>query len=288
MSNEVTPSTTGSPPSPVVVRQDFEFDLPPFPSTASKLVAELNSPEADVPTVVQLIECEPKIASRVIQLANSPVYGASRPIATIGHGIVLLGFKSVAQISLSMVAGDLFNNPDEDCRDGLQDVYGRSLAVAITARLLAKESGMCSPDEAFLGGVMHDIGKVVFFNSAGSEYAKQHADLDDASLLAFEQQRFGTTHAAVGEICGRSWGLPLSITTAIRDHHQSYAQTEDGLTKSVVSGEYFAQKWALGFKDGQHLDRVDEIENEFESTTDEAFEEQCREQFECISEICFN
>lgn len=287
MSNEVSPNTASTQPS-AGVHQDFEFDLPPFPSTASKLVSELNSPEADVPTVVQLIECEPKIASRVIQLANSPVYGASRPITTIGHGIVLLGFKSVGQIALTMVAGDLFDNPDEDCRDGLRDVYCRSLAVAITARLLAKEKRLCSPDEAFLGGVMHDIGKVVFFNSAGSEYAKHQAELDDSSLLAFEQDRFGTTHAEVGEICGRKWGLPVAITTAIRDHHSNYPQTEDGLTQSVISGEYFAQKWSLGFKEGQHLGRVEEIEVEFESTANEAFQLQCQEQFECISEICFN
>jgi putative nucleotidyltransferase with HDIG domain len=287
MSNEVSPSPAPTQPA-VGVHPHFEFDLPPFPSTASNLIAELNSTEADIPTVVQLIECEPKIASRVIQLANSPVYGASRPITTIGHGIVLLGFKSVAQLALTMVAGDLFNNPDEDCRDGLREIYGRSLAVAITARSLAKEKGLCSPDEAFLGGVMHDIGKVVFFNSAGSEYAKQHAVLGDAALLEFERDRFGRTHAEVGEICGRKWGLPVAITNAIRDHHASFQEIEDGLTQSVISGEYFAQHWGLGFKEEQHLASVDEIDTEFESITHEAFQLQCHEQFECISEICFD
>ena len=67
------------------------FEFPQFSSTTSKLVAELNGDHAEVSTIVQLIECEPTVAAKVLKLADSPIYGVNRSVTTIGHAVVLLG-----------------------------------------------------------------------------------------------------------------------------------------------------------------------------------------------------
>lgn len=267
-------------------RHELKFDLPPFPTTASKLVSELNSPDADVPTVVQLIECEPKVASKVIQLANSPMYGASRPITTIGHGIVLLGFRSVSQLALSLVAGDLFDHPDERCRDRLKRTYAKSLAVAIVSRLAAQQIPGANPDEAFLCGVMHDIGKIVFCTSGNEEYLDQCEQLSESQLLEQEEVVFNATHADVGAQCGREWGLPQPITIAISQHHVDFETAGDPLTKSIVAGNYFAEKWGLTGEPGEDFVNVETIENELPSFLEDEFIDACQEQYNEIAKIC--
>ncbi|MFN3191419.1 MAG: HDOD domain-containing protein [Aureliella sp.] len=267
-------------------KHQLEFDLPPFPTTASKLVSELNSPEADVPTVVQLIECEPKVASKVIQLANSPMYGASRPITTIGHGIVLLGFRSVSQLALSLVAGDLFDHPDERCRERLKRTYAKSLAVAIVSRLAAQQLPGANPDEAFLCGVMHDIGKIVFCTSGNDEYLEQCEQLTETQLLRQEEIVFNATHTDIGAQCGRAWGLPQPITTAISDHHTEFESAEDPLTKSIVAGNYFAEKWGLAGEPNESFETSESIENELPSFLEPEFIESCQEQYSEIAKIC--
>ena len=87
----------------------FDYELPAFPTTASSLLSALQSQSVDVGQVTKLIECDPVISSKVLSLANSPLYAPARPISTINHAIVLLGFNSVSQLVLTIATGTLFS-----------------------------------------------------------------------------------------------------------------------------------------------------------------------------------
>ena len=265
---------------------DFKFELPPFPTTASQLVTELSSAEARVPRVAQLIECEPTIASKVLKLANSPLYATSRPISTISHAIVILGFKSVSRLALTVATGSIFEDPSASCAEARRTTYSQSLAIATVARLIAGQTQRVDADEAFLAGVMHDVGKLILFDAAGTAYGEMINDHPAGSILSLEHDAFGTTHPALGMTCGKKWGLPLSINAAISDHHLPMHEVSDPLSQTVIAANYFARRWQLGFGPHEAIDIDQQIESEITCAVDSTIESQCVEQFAAIGEIC--
>lgn len=265
---------------------EFQFDLPPFPTTATQLVAELNNPDVQVPKIIQLIECEPTVGSKVINLANSPLYGTSRPITTIGHAIVILGFKSVAQLALTVATGGVFADDGSPCADARRTTYCQSLGVATLARQIAGQSKQANPDEAFLSGVMHDIGKIILFEAAGITYREMIAGDPTGNTTLAESEEFGTTHPELGKCCGRKWGLPNSIVVAIANHHLSLDDTCDPLSETIIAANHFARSWQIGFEPEDVDGFAEQIEGEVCKHIKGDLQAECVEQFAALREIC--
>lgn len=263
----------------------FQFEIPRFSATASQLVDTLNKGDANVPSVVQLIECEPTISSQVLRLANSPIYGASRVITTIGHAIVVLGFRCVAQQAIAAASGSLFKADDAACKVHRLDTYSQSLAVATTARLIAKQTKVTNPDEAFLCGVVHDVGKLVLFQYAGEAYAQMLDLYPHEKSLAPEIETYGISHASLGRQCGIAWSLPGHMCVTIANHHLPLEAVADSLSKTLICAAYLAKKWQLGFGEEAFAEDTD-MESELCNFEDPDLASECREQFQAIRDIC--
>jgi putative nucleotidyltransferase with HDIG domain len=260
--------------------------LPPFPATASQILSECQKPETNVRTVVQLVECEQAVSSKVIQMANSPMFGASRPIVSINHAIVLLGFNTVSQLAISIAAGSLFKNNDPQLAARQKQTFRQSLACAITARAMAAHVGTANPDEAFLCGVMHDVGKLVLFDVAPIEYCSILDGATEDNTTTEEQSTFGIDHAGVGKRCGVKWGFPSQINAAIEDHHRPMSETEQALSQVVLAGNYYSRRWMIGSNEPPHQAEVLEIENAINANEMASIQDLCKDQFESVVEIC--
>ncbi|QDV87588.1 HDOD domain-containing protein [Planctomycetes bacterium TBK1r] len=268
-------------------RANFQFEIPRFSATASQLVETLNQTEANVPAVVQLIECEPTISSQVLGLANSPIYGASRAITTIGHAVVVLGFRCVAQQAIASASGALFKAKDAACQAHRLDTYIQSLGVATTARFIAKRTKTTNPDEAFLCGVVHDIGKLILFQHAGEAYAGMLDESPHEKSLAPEIESYGITHATLGRQCGVAWSLPTQMCITIANHHLPLNEATDPLSRTLICAAYLAKKWQLGFCEDA-FSEDSEMESELCDFQDPDLAAECREQFEAIRDICLS
>jgi putative nucleotidyltransferase with HDIG domain len=286
--NVTTETQTSSPARRCEQRLDFKFELPPFPTTAAQLVAELSSPEVEVSRVAQLIECEPTIGSRVLGLANSPLYATSRSISTISHAIVILGFKSVSRLALTVATGGMFNQSSAACAEARRTTYCQSLAIATVARLIARETKRVDADEAFLAGVMHDVGKLILFDAAGTAYCEMINDHPAVNIVSLESDAFGITHPELGMSCGKKWGLPPSINAAIANHHFPLHEVADPLSQTVIAANYFARKWQIGFRPEESFDIDERIETASSCATDNTIASECVEQFAAIGEICLS
>lgn len=263
----------------------FEFEIPRFSTTASQIVEELGKDDACVATAIRLIECEPTISSLILRLANSPIYGASREITTIGHAIVVLGFRCVAQQAIAAASGTLFKTGDASLSDHREKTYIQSLGVATAARLLSDQLGMGNPDEAFLCGVVHDVGKLVLFEHDGAEYTRMLEELSHEECLQSEVERYGVTHTTIGRQCGVAWSLPHKMCNSIEDHHGSLSEVEDPLSKTLICALYYAMKWQLGFLEEDFAINPD-LESELGEFETEELIAKCREDFQAICEIC--
>lgn len=279
-----------SPCEPTVESREkatFSFEIPQFSATASQLVDKLNKGDTNVASVVQLIECEPTISSHVLRLANSPIYGASRAITTIGHAIVVLGFRCVAQQAIAAASGALFKSGSDVCDIHRHDTYVQSLAVATTARLVAQQTKRTNPDEAFLCGVIHDVGKLVLFEHAGTEYTNILDVSPHEKSLGPELDAYGVTHPTLGRQCAMAWSLPHNMCAGIANHHSPLDSVADPLSQTIICAAYLAKKWQVGFDESAFAEDPD-MERELCHLHDPELASRCHDQFQAIRDICLS
>ena len=266
----------------------INYELPAFSATANQLVSEINAPEVKTPRVLELIEYEPIISAQILKIANSPLFGSSRPITTIGHAVVILGFRSVSQHAIAAATGELFNSEGGSCVATRKQTYTQSLAVATVGRAIAQQLNLGFPDEAFMCGVLHDIGKLVLLENEGERYEsilQQHREFETP---AAETEAFGVTHPTIGKCCGNAWGLPGAINLAIANHHHGIHEVSDPLSTAMVLANYYARKWEIGFKEDPDFVAIDALEQALPSEFVENLKAECVDQYDAIREICMS
>lgn len=226
---------------------DDLIQLRPLPATALQIMKACRNEELNVQDLIQLVECDPAISTRVLSMVNSSMYGYSREIASIDQAVVVLGFKSLSQLAVSIAAEKVFSEGDVAV-DARSTLFDHSLGCAAVARLLAKHSGLQSDSgAAFLAGMLHDVGKLVFFDVAPNAYLDMH-ELPHANLLEREQDAFGINHTAIGKKFGEHWGLPATINEAIAGHHQKVDETSEPILWITSLANELARHWGIGQK----------------------------------------
>jgi putative nucleotidyltransferase with HDIG domain len=202
-------------------------DIPSLPEVVNKIIQLLSQPNTPASEIAQLIAYDPGLTSRVLRMVNSAAYGFNRQISSIQHGIMILGFNTVRGLVLSASIFKLLGQSGTDSRLNHQKFWEHSLATASAARSLAKFLRIPEAEEAFSGGMLHDIGKVVLdvyfmesYRQVVETAAKKGISMHGEEYLALERELLGTTHAELGALLTAKWKLPITITEVIQYHHQ--------------------------------------------------------------------
>jgi putative nucleotidyltransferase with HDIG domain len=195
--------------------------LPPLPATTGLVLRLTDDPESTISDVAQAISGDQALAASILKLANSAYYGFSRRIGSIQEGIVLLGFAAVRSLTFASAAKGLLGRQLEGYMLEAGELWRHSLGCATAARIIAKRTRYPRAENAFVAGLLHDIGKVVLNLYVHEQYVdiveltKQGRSFADA-----EQQVIGADHCQVGSGVAGLWNLPPDLTAAIADHHQ--------------------------------------------------------------------
>lgn len=223
---------------------DGMLELRPFPAAASQLMAACNDESSTVRELSEIIKYDPGLSTRLLSIANSPMYGFSAQIRSIDHATVVLGMRALRDLAVSTAVGDVFGSGTR-ATDGIrQKLWDHSLACGCIARLLAEQAKDVAPDEAFLGGVIHDIGKLFILDYDTEAYLQLLADRNRQDLTAAETDRYGMPHTAVGQICGQNWGFPDEVVDVIECHHEPAAAVFNGpLVDIVFAANRLAARW---------------------------------------------
>lgn len=264
-------------------------ELRPFPTVALRVMAACDDPNADPKEISDIIRCDPSMSIRLLRVANSSAYGFSNEISTIDQAIVLLGFRSARNLVLSVAIADVFAG-GEAAREARDNLWAHSLGCAAVARVLASHLGNVSPEEAFLASIVHDIGKLVFYDVVGKDYLAATEDADSCSIVTLETEEFGTDHQQLGQRCADQWSLPIEITDAIACHHMpETAPQGDQLAGLVCVANSLAH--SLGLGGSQNDDENPQLAFERSSIAigNDAIEEICeraRQEFETTLKTC--
>ena len=199
--------------------------IPSIPTLYNSLIVELQSPEASIKRIGDIISKDAGMTAKILQLVNSAFFGLKRSVHSTEEAVHLLGLDIVKTLVLSIEIFSKFNQSDIKSQDfSIDRLMNHSLICANYARLIAREekADKTFQNDAFTAGVLHDVGVLLLVANLPQEYNRVTALAAKNNLLPYEAEQliFGTGHAEVGAYLLGLWGLPDRIMDAVAFHHR--------------------------------------------------------------------
>jgi len=227
---------------PQLSLEDVQF-MTPLKSTVIGLVDECGRTEPRIREITHLIESDPVFAARLLAMANSPLFGCTREIASIDRAVVVLGLKVISELAIVAGTEQTIKNTLGDERMK-QDLFNHLLGCGIVARRLAKTESTIDPGEAFLGGLLHDIGKLLLLSADIHMEQSIAPRATTERQLRTEREHYGVEHQELGQRYAELMGLPSSISRAIGNHHAP--SDADGLQSTIYRANRLSRLWTIG------------------------------------------
>lgn len=195
-------------------------NLPPSPHLMIELLNLLKSPDRDIDQLIEVMSHDPSLTAEILKRCNSAAFGLDEPVTDMFEATFRLGFHEVYRTATTLFGSRLLCWSGSERGRQLDTIWEHSALSAVTAGLIATvlaEGG----DAAFVAGLLHDVGKVVFLSSrsAAPLSAAAPSDPDDFEGLTAEKTHFGCDHSEVGARLLRRWGFPDHVTSGVQHHH---------------------------------------------------------------------
>lgn len=189
--------------------------LPVFPAVAIQAMKVAQNPNAGAGHVEAIVGSDPVLAGEVLRAANSPLYSPAMPIRSIRQAVVQMGLLECCRILASAAFRPLFQSPL------VRPLWNHSLEVAKLSEALARTTGKADPEEAFLAGLVHDIGRLALWKLP-SKLTTQYAALTEAGCepMFAETLLASFDHTVAGREVMERWNLPKHMVEAVELHHQ--------------------------------------------------------------------
>jgi HD-like signal output (HDOD) protein len=233
----------------LLARIESGSSLPSLSAVAVQLVEVAADETASAEDLAALIENDPSLAVRLLKLANSAFFSAGRPVASLKQAVVKVGFQRLRVMALSLSLRATFPMGRRGGMD-YERFWRTSLYRALLARSLADRTGLCNPEEAFVGGLILEVGLLVFHDLASG--GEGRAELDYPSdlevletILPWERELLGLDHRIVGEAALRHWRFPQSLISCQAAYGDAaFSEDQTGLVRIVEFSRQLARDLA--------------------------------------------
>jgi HD-like signal output (HDOD) protein len=223
-------------------------DLPPMPQIVLRAREIMADQTAGISDLVNLLQNDQSIVTKVLRLSNSAYYGLSGKISTVQHAAVLLGQKTLSEVITMAGVSDLMGKELPGYGMDSGDLWRHSLAVGFGAQLLADKIKPGLSNDAFVAGLIHDGGKIIldeYVLQRKAEFETYLADGDQTYLEA-EKDLLGVDHSEIAaDICKKRI-LPETIHHPIRWHHHPSRSGGSELALFLHVADYFAKMSGMG------------------------------------------
>lgn len=209
-------------------------NLPPFPKVATRAIQLVDDPDASMEAIARVVATDAALASRVLKISRSVTYARREPPQTLQRAIVTVGLSTLRWVLTTASVRSVFPPGDQIA----ERLWSHALATALACDELARLAGEPPGGESFAVGLLHDVGKLVFYLSDKDAFPTL-GDFDPEA----EEHSFGITHPAIGAYLVEMWGLEGDFACAILNHHEPAA---DGLAGRVARGDHIARLIGCG------------------------------------------
>jgi putative nucleotidyltransferase with HDIG domain len=195
--------------------------LPLLPGATLQILSLSDNADATARDYERLISQDAAMASKILRTANSPYFCGSREITSIQRALIQLGVNQVRSVCLATAFQSSLASKKLDRRFDATRYWQHCLAVACASKVIARLTNSKQVEEAFVAGMLHDIGKLAIALYFPAELGQivQFSEANQVSHYESEQRRLGVTHQEIGELAAQKWSLPDLFLQPIRYHH---------------------------------------------------------------------
>jgi HD-like signal output (HDOD) protein len=234
----------------------FAGDLPAMPMVATKVMQLIEDEQVTVEELVKVVASDPALAARIMKISNSAFYGCQRQIQTLPGAIMLLGFNTLKSLVIVASVKEVFKP------FGLIEkmLWEHSFGAGLAARLIAKETRTVNPDEAFLAGLLQDIGKIILYQHDRQKFQSIIERCYNEGMLFEEAEKdaFPLSHAELAGYVLKKWNLPGVIVTAVTQHHSfDFPDPNDSYQCSMTAIASLADQCCIKLGIGERMPRED-------------------------------
>ena len=234
-------------------------EIPALSHVTTELLDLINDPASTSQDICNVIMKDPVVTYKVLRLVNSAYYGLPRRVGTISEAVTILGFETLRTLVLGV---SVYRALGKITRHGLLDseqIWKHSVATAAASKILAQELDFPRAEQAFVAGLLHDIGKVILNSLMRAQYAEVVRKINETelSLLRAEREVLEFDHAEIGKLVAEKWNLPGSLVEPIGFHHAPLlAENYKDLTYIIhlANAVVIVAGYGLGDDKDYHLD----------------------------------
>jgi len=197
-----------------------------MPQILIKLLAHLQADDLGMPELAALVAQDAGMTGKILTVANSSAYHRSARQAGLEQSMVALGTDMIKTLVISDSVFQTFNSFPHSGATDLRRFWKESLGAAVLARELARRIEYSQPEEAYLAGLLHNVGRLALLAAAPKEYAYNFSARDDEALCAVEQRTLQITHTEAGAWLIERWQLDSFLADAVLYHHEPSARLE--------------------------------------------------------------
>ncbi len=225
--------------------------LPTLPHVASQIMEAAMSSGSSIRNIAEILSKDPALASKVLKVANSAFYGLKQQVNSLELALVVLGMHEINHLVLSVSVFSAFSDKNDETDFSREKFWEHSAACGHFARILCKKLKETTlGGEAFVGGLLHDIGKIVLdeFNHDKFMLIVKRAAEEETGVYEIEMDELGFSHADIGAVLAEKWNLPPSVVDVIHNHHQPINAEASPFVVAVVRiADLFCKAKDIGF-----------------------------------------
>lgn len=190
-------------------------EVPAMPNVIVHALNIMKDPDSNAKELASVISYDQSLSTKVLTLVNSAYYGFPQQITSIHRAIALIGMSKAKNIIVTVAMRPMLIS------QGDKELWKHSIRTAVGCEYLANYLKLMDPDEAFVIGFLHDLGKMVL-NLKDAKLYEKVTDLARAGsdIIEAEQLFFETNHCQMGSLLAKKWQLPILVANAIKYHHE--------------------------------------------------------------------
>ena len=231
-----------------LTKLDHIKDIPTLPTIVFELNKLLRDPDTSIKTVCDTIEKDQAITLKILKLVNSAFYGFKSKISDLRNAVALLGYNAVRNAIVSLSVINSFPKRVTLMDFDITVFWKHSLAVAVTSKNIAQLSKKESPDNCFVGGLLHDTGKVILAQYFPELFETVWAALQEEQISFYESERktLPIDHTKVGAHLAGKWQLPQGLVDTIRWHHDFQPEIKSAnLVRNIYLANFIVNAYDL-------------------------------------------
>jgi len=225
-------------PNPVLSSLKLSGNLPSMPQVLVQLIDKCHEAEIDLPALAHIVDKDAVISAKLLQLVNSAFIGARRSFTDLEQAVVYLGGDTIRNLAISLSVQQVFRRVESNGLLSVDRFWHHSFQSALLARNIAQATGYPDPSEAYLTGLLHDIGKLLLWMAFPGKYAPlllKGVRCHNGRLAFLEEEKLHVNHCSAGAWLCEQWRLPTLLADAIRYHHHPLDEVEQALPLTRIA-----------------------------------------------------